>query len=40
MADKPTFADFYAAANSSDRLTAREIHLLGLAVTLTKTCEP
>lgn len=40
MPDETTFADFFASISGTDRLTDREKHFIGLAVTLTKTCEP
>ena len=40
MGDTVSWDDYYAAANSAPELTERERIFIGLAVTLTKTCEP
>ena len=40
MSESPTFNDYFAAANAAPELTERERTFIGLAVTLTKTCEP
>jgi hypothetical protein len=34
------FPEYFAAANASDRLTDREKTFIGLAVTLSRGCEP
>jgi hypothetical protein len=40
MDERVTWDDYYASANSAPELTERERIFIGLAVTLTKTCEP
>lgn len=35
-----TFDEYFAGANSAPQLSERERAFIGLAVTLTKTCEP
>jgi len=40
MSERPTFSDYFTAAASAPELTERERTFIGLAVTLTKTCEP
>jgi hypothetical protein len=37
---EPTFAEYFAAANASERLTEREKAFIGLAVTMSRGCEP
>ena len=34
------FQDYYQAVHATDELTPREKMFIGLAVTLTRTCEP
>jgi hypothetical protein len=34
------FSEFFAAANASERLTDREKAFIGLAVVLSRGCEP
>ena len=36
----PSFQDYFAAANAQDRLSDRERAFIGLAVTLSRGCEP
>lgn len=40
MSDRTTWDEYYEAANTAPELTERERAFIGLAVTLTKTCEP
>ena len=40
MSDRPTFGEYFTAAATAPELTERERTFIGLAVTLTKTCEP
>lgn len=40
MSDKITWSEYYASANTAPQLSERERTFIGLAVTLTKTCEP
>jgi hypothetical protein len=37
---EPEFGDYFAAANADARLTDREKAFIGLAVTLSRGCEP
>jgi hypothetical protein len=37
---EPSFRDYFAAANGDDQLTDREKTFIGLAVTLSRGCEP
>jgi hypothetical protein len=37
---EPEFGDYFAAANADERLTEREKAFIGLAVTLSRGCEP
>jgi hypothetical protein len=37
---EPTFREYFAAAGASSRLTEREKMFIGLAVTLSRGCEP
>jgi hypothetical protein len=37
---EPSFRDYFVAAQASDRLTEREKAFIGLAVTLSRGCEP
>lgn len=37
---EPTFRDYFAAAHVHEGLTEREKMFLGLAVTLSRGCEP
>jgi hypothetical protein len=37
---EPAFRDYFAAANADERLTEREKAFIGLAVTLSRGCEP
>lgn len=37
---EPTFHDYFAAANAQEALTGREKAFIGLAVTLSRGCEP
>ncbi len=40
MSEQCLFGDYFAAANAQEGLTEREKMFIGLAVTMTKTCEP
>ena len=40
MSDPNLFRDYFAAANDQEGLSEREKMFIGLAVTMTKTCEP
>lgn len=40
MSERIGWDDYYADANAAPELTERERAFIGLAVTLTKTCEP
>jgi hypothetical protein len=40
MSDPNLFRDYFAAANAQEGLSEREKMFIGLAVTMTKTCEP
>ena len=40
MSEQITWSEYYDAANAAPQLTERERVFIGLAVTLTKTCEP
>jgi hypothetical protein len=37
---EPTFRDYFAAAHAHEGLTEREKIFIGLAVTLSRGCEP
>ena len=37
---EPNFRDYYDAANAPEGLTEREKRFIGLAVTLSRGCEP
>ena len=37
---EPTFREYFAAAHTHAGLTEREKHFIGLAVTLSRGCEP
>ncbi len=37
---EPSFRDYFAAANAYEGLTEREKMFIGLAVTLSRGCEP
>jgi hypothetical protein len=37
---EPNFREYFAAANADSRLTDREKTFIGLAVTLSRGCEP
>jgi hypothetical protein len=37
---EPGFRDYFAAANAREELTEREKQFIGLAVTLSRGCEP
>jgi hypothetical protein len=37
---EPNFRDYFAAANANEGLTEREKMFIGLAVTLSRGCEP
>jgi len=37
---EPKFRDYYEAANTASELTEREKTFIGLAVTLSRGCEP
>ena len=40
MSERVTWDEYYQAANAAPALTERERAFIGLAVVLTKTCEP
>ena len=40
MSEKITWKDYYASASTAPQLSPRERAFIGLAVTLTKSCEP
>lgn len=40
MSEPNLFRDYFAAVNAREGLTEREKMFIGLAVTMTKTCEP
>jgi hypothetical protein len=37
---EPNFADYFAAAQAAEGLTEREKAFIGLAVTMSRGCEP
>jgi len=40
MDERVTWSEYYDSVNNAPELTERERIFIGLAVTLTKTCEP
>ncbi len=38
--DEPGFQEYFAAANAQERLSDRERAFIGLAVTMSRGCEP